>query len=91
MVLQEHRVEPGESGDAYMQGTRNIEFAMKLLREDEDMSIRNYVEEEGAPMFLVYVQGPHLSVAAGFYDGEHVIVERLGESYVMLEGYANRR
>ncbi|KAK2464861.1 hypothetical protein APHAL10511_002937 [Amanita phalloides] len=82
IALREMKVEPGASGDAYMQVARCYDLAVKVLLDNP--KAKDFVRE-GAPMFLICVIGPVIDISGGFYDGEKVIVEPLTDFRRMFE------
>jgi hypothetical protein len=48
------------------------------------------LNESAEPLSSSYL-GPLLTIAAGFFDGEHTIVEPLTDTYMMLPSRFNQR
>ncbi|KZT00409.1 uncharacterized protein LAESUDRAFT_764614 [Laetiporus sulphureus 93-53] len=86
IILCEDKWEPRQGvSDVYMQPARDYDLAVKVLEQNERHDPRwTSFLAQGSPMFLVSVLGAQLSVLGGFYDGKHVIVEPLQDTYYML-------
>ncbi|KZT00452.1 uncharacterized protein LAESUDRAFT_764590 [Laetiporus sulphureus 93-53] len=86
IILCEDKWEPRQGvSDVYMQLACDYDLAVKVLEQNERHDPRwTSFLAQGSPMFLISVLGAQLSVLGGFYDGKHVIMEPLQDTYYML-------
>ncbi|KAJ2922140.1 hypothetical protein H1R20_g14966, partial [Candolleomyces eurysporus] len=93
-IFVELKNEPSSAdSDPYMQNVGNYRIHIRQVKDKADIGCHGYARflAAGAPMFLVCVVGPWLSICGGFYDGSKVHVEPLADPVFMLIDHTGRR
>ncbi|KAJ8502768.1 hypothetical protein ONZ45_g11455 [Pleurotus djamor] len=84
LIAREDKREIGEAGDPFVQAARVFHMLIEEIQVKDSPQAQRFLEN-GAPMFILTITGPLLSIAGAFYDGRACVVEPLGPSYWMLE------
>jgi len=102
-IIREDKKEPGDGGDAYMQIARDFQLYISHLLKKQDpiledgaptflLCISGMISLHFPRLCIFHTfEGPTLSIAGGYYDGESHIVEPLAEPCLMLPDQLGHR